>query len=152
MPPIIPDSIDCEKLTIAHPACPSTNPVFSDRDGPEGSLVGPPDAGEPGLVVDNGPGWTDPIAGVALEDGTKKLTEGVKDSLPHPASPTLPEQGEVTTMSTNIVTQGMDEVSTDITIVSDPISNHDDHSDDTDWVMVGSMVCIILVMAVLTGE
>ena len=152
MAPLIPDRVDCAKLGIAHPSCPSTSSVVPDRDGPDEPLVGPPDAGEPGLEVVDSPDWTNQDPGLDLEDPNKGLTEEVKDNLPHPASPPLHEQGEGTTLATTIVTQGMAEISTEVTIVSGTIDNHEDHESDTDWVMVGSLVCIALVMAILAGE
>ena len=152
MAPLIPDRVDCAKLEIAHPSCPSTSSVVPDRDGPDEPLVGPPDAGEPGLEVDDSPDWTHQDPGLVVVDDNKEMTEEVKDNLPHPASPPLHEQGEETTLAATIVTQGMDEISTEVTIVSDTIANHEDHESDTDWVMVGSLVCIILVMAILAGE
>ena len=151
MAPLIPDRVDCDQLKVAHPSCPSTTSVVPDRDSPDEPLVGPPDAGEPGLEVDDSPNWTNQDPGLDMKDDNKEMTEEVKVSLPHPASPPLHEQGEETTLATTIVTQGMDEISTDVTIVSDTIDNHEDHENDTDWVMVSSMVCIILVMAVLAG-
>ena len=152
MAPLIPDRVDCDRLTVAHPSCPSTSSVVPDRDGPDEPLVGPPGAGEPGLEVDDSPDWTHQDPGLVVADDNKEMTEEVKDNLPHPASPPLHEQGEETTLAATITTQGMDEISTDVTIVSDAIDNHEDHENDTDWVMVGSMVCIILVMAILAGE
>ena len=152
MAPLIPDNVDCDKLKVAHPACRSTSSVFTDRDGPDGPTVSPPDVGEAGLAVDNGPDWTDGVTGMAEVDDTHKMSEEVPDTLPHPASPSLNEQGEVTTMAATTVTQGMDEITTNVTIVSDPIDDHNDPENDTDWAMVGSTVCIILVMAVLAGE
>ena len=152
MPPLIPDSVDCSKIPFSHPACPLTSSDLSGHDGSDQTSVGPPDAGEPGLVVNHGPEGTDHVAGVDVVDDTKTLLEEAKDSLPHPASPALHEQGEVTTMATTIMTQSRDEITTDITTVSDPMEDPDDHEPDTDWVMVGSMICIILVMAILAGE
>ena len=152
MAPLIPDNVDCDKLKIAHPSCPSTSSVVPDRDGTDEPLVGPPGAGEPGLEMVDIPDWTDQDPGLDLEDDNEEMTEEVEDNLPHPASPPLHEQGEETTLATTIMTQGMAEVSTDVTIVLDTMDSHEDHENNTDWVMIGSMVCIIAVMAILAGE
>ena len=152
MAPLLPDRVDCDNLKVAHPSCPSTSSVVPGRDGPDEPLVGPPGAGETGLEVVDSPDWTNQDPGLDMEDDNTGMTEEVKGSLPHPASPPLHEQGEETTLATTIMTQGMAEISTDVTIVLDAMDSHEDHEDDTDWVMIGSTVCIIAVMAILAGE
>ena len=167
MAPIVPDRVDCLKLQGVHPACPDPNPdghVLATSDGlpDEDSHLDPvtlddpkvvtPEEGDPAMAEEGVNDWPDQGTEDTSEDVFEESTKVAIDGLPHPASPGPHDQGEMTTVSSIIRTQSLDKLPPNNILISDLAGNHLDTETDPDWGVVASIVCIVLGLAVLTGE
>ena len=167
MPPIVPEPVDCENLEIDHPACPDrklNGSVLATSDDPpdEDNYLEPvtmddpndipPEEEDLAMVEETSDSWPDPSTEDTPEDTFEESTTVATDGLRHPTSPVPHDKGELTMFSTTIWTKSLDEKLYSNVNILDLAGDNLDTETDTDWGVVASIVCLVLVLAILTGE